>query len=669
MNSLSIPGFGVGLILAAGIYQQVQAQTQQPKVTEILVKGQQLDRVEQPYSSTYFDNQTVRDLAISQPETLFDKVPGMNIRDLGLSGVANSITIRGFGGGGHGGDLGVVLDGIALNEAMSHADGYVDLNVIVPLEIDSFTVYKGPVSALYGNYNRGGLLKVNTRKSGEYTNLDVSAGSHGRFDLQGASGHNLGESQSLNLAAQHYRSDGYRPQSATERTTLAGRWGVRLGANTQVALSARWHDADGDNPSYLSEEQYPVDPYGIDPNVRNDGSEKTFATARADLNHSLGDTIRWLSYVYTTQQEFSRWFTRPVGGQWQQREETYDRDVEGAGSSFNGQNRLGATELTWVAGVELLRESTYFQYYEGLDNRQRQAPAVADRDVSQNSRSAFIELHADVHRLLMPSLGLRYDRFDGKCRLVGPETGGNPCESLNELDNLSPKLGIKSAWLDGVQTRVSLAEGFALPGGWLKYQSQAANLEPVVYRQGEIGLTVSPSESLEVDWAYYQLDSSGEVRTLAPGEFENYDKTERTGWELSFTWLPLADLTLTSVYSETDSAIKTSDNPAQIGNPVGGVADYMASASATWQFLSAWQFDLNWRGVGGYALSAADDRRSDSYALLGAGIAYQHSGAFDYQAYLKIDNLTDKVYAASHSGLGYATGAPRQLRAGIQFNL
>ncbi len=66
------------------------------------------------------------------------------------------IVIRGFGNGGHGGDLGAVIDGIPLNEAMSHADGYVDLNVIIPLEIDSFTVLKGPVSALYGNYNRGG---------------------------------------------------------------------------------------------------------------------------------------------------------------------------------------------------------------------------------------------------------------------------------------------------------------------------------------------------------------------------------------------------------------------------------------------------------------------------------------------------------------------------------
>src|SRR5690606_26780083 len=102
-----------------------------------------------------FSAAQVEELNISHTQALFDQVPGMSIRKLGLAGVADNIVIRGFGGGGHGGDLGAVIDGIPLNEAMSHADGYVDFNVVVPLEVESLTVYKGPVSALYGNYNRG----------------------------------------------------------------------------------------------------------------------------------------------------------------------------------------------------------------------------------------------------------------------------------------------------------------------------------------------------------------------------------------------------------------------------------------------------------------------------------------------------------------------------------
>ena len=47
----------------------------------------------------------------------------MPVRDFGLGGVANSIITRGFGNGGQGGDLGAVMGGIPLNEAMSHGDG------------------------------------------------------------------------------------------------------------------------------------------------------------------------------------------------------------------------------------------------------------------------------------------------------------------------------------------------------------------------------------------------------------------------------------------------------------------------------------------------------------------------------------------------------------------
>jgi hypothetical protein len=42
----------------------------------------------------------------------------------------------------------MVIDGIPLNEANSHADGYVDSTVLIPLEIGGLTIYRGPVSAL-----------------------------------------------------------------------------------------------------------------------------------------------------------------------------------------------------------------------------------------------------------------------------------------------------------------------------------------------------------------------------------------------------------------------------------------------------------------------------------------------------------------------------------------
>ncbi|MBN7798741.1 TonB-dependent receptor [Parahaliea mediterranea] len=641
-------------------------------IAEIVVKGQIMDRAETAFSATRFDATALREQKISQPEQIFDQVPGMSIRDYGLSGVANSFSIRGFGDGGHGGDLGVVIDGIPLNEAMSHADGYVDLNVIVPLEVGGMTVFKGPVSSLYGNYNRGGLVKVDTRKGGDYRDLDVSGGSDGLLDIQGAVGLEPAPGQALNLALQHYQSDGFRPRSDTRRDTLSGRWAFPLGADTRLALSGRWHDADSDSASYLTEADYRRDPYGINANVQNDGAEKSFATLRADLSHQLSSNLQLLGFLYGTEQDFSRWFSRPVGGgQWRQREESYDREVAGAGISLNGQHEAGGTPLTWVAGVESYREATDYVYYDGLDRRQRTGPAINDRRTELDSVSAFAELQAEWHPLFQPSLGLRYDRFDGDCRKQGPETGTSPCSELNDLDNLSPKLGLRSDWTDNLVARASWSEGFALPSGWIKYQSEAANLDPVTFRQLEAGITWTPIETLELDLALFEVDSDGEVRTVDTGIYENYGETERRGLEASAAWQPHPSLSLSAVYGVNDSEVLKNADPGLVGKEVGGVSDYSATLQAGWAFLPDWRVNLIWRAVGGYALNADNSAYADSYDVVDLELDWRINPRTNL--YARVDNLADEEYAPTRFMFGgenlFATGAPRQLRLGLQISL
>lgn len=660
------------MAMAAAITANAEQRT--ATISEVVVKGQLLDSRRSAYSSTTFSAAQVEELNISHTQALFDQVPGMSIRKLGLAGVADNIVIRGFGGGGHGGDLGAVIDGIPLNEAMSHADGYVDFNVVVPLEVESLTVYKGPVSALYGNYNRGGLVRVDTRKGGEYTALDMATGSDGLLDLQAAWGGSAGENQHLNLAAQHYRSDGYRPQADSEHSTLAGRWSLQLGQLTDLALSARWHDADSDSPSYLTLEQYRRQPYGIDPRASNDGADKRFATLRADLNHDLGDQLRLLSFAYSTRQDFSRWFSRPVGdGLWRQREESYDREVSGAGSNLNGLSQLGAVPVTWVAGIEGFRERTDFAYYDGLDNRQRRSPAIDDRRTRLNSVAGFLEAQAELHPLFMPSVGARYDRFSGRCQLRGPETGNNPCNRLNSLDNLSPKLGFRSQIHDSLQLRVSWAEGFALPNGWVKYQAEATNLDPVVFRQTELGLAWRPAARLEMDIAAYQLKSSGEVRTVAPGIYENYGATERTGMETSLNWAALDTLSLHAVYSVADTEVRRSGNPALRGNEVAGVPEYSGTFRAEWQITPVLEADVNWRLVGSFAVSDDNLEYADSYDIVDLGLGLRPTRLPGWKFYLRAENLRDERYAPARLRFGgeglVSVGAPRQFRIGAQFNL
>lgn len=594
----------------AAVAPAVSAQDQsrpagEPQVLEgVVVKGQLLRGSQLPFSSSAFSTEELREHDISQPQEMFRWVPGMNVRNLGLGGVADNISLRGFGGGGHGGDIGMVIDGIPLNEAMSHADGYADLNVVIPLEIDQMTVFRGPVSPLYGNFNRAGLIVIDTRKSNVYRQGDFSIGSDTTGDAQAAMGARLADDQQLNLAAQYYTTDGFRPQSDTWRATLAGRWAIDVTPALQIALSTRLHKGEGDSASYLTEAQYDIDPYGIDPRVNNDGAEKTYGTLRADVNYLINPQVKLLTFVYGTAQDFTRWFTRPVSADpltnWRQREETYDRSVFGAGANLNGQVMLAGGPMNWVAGIETFRESTDFQFYDGLDNRVRLNPAILNRESTLNSVSAFGEVEAQLHPLFQPTLGARYDRFTGDCTPNGPETGTDPCGPMNSIDHLSPKIGVRSDVLRELQLRASWAEGFALPSDFTKYSLGAANLDPNVFRQTEIGGTLRLFDQLTADLAWYRIDSTSEIRTVAPGIYENYGETRRDGVELSVNWTPIDNLTVTLVWANADSEVTQSANPALIGKQVAGVPERLGTLGIAWMPAQGWDGRATLRDVGSY---------------------------------------------------------------------
>lgn len=659
-------------IAGATIYAALTSVGYADVLHEVVVKGQLLGAEDAAFSAVALTEEVIREQAVADTDELFKLVPGMAVRDLQLGTVASSIVIRGFGGGGHGGDLGAVIDGIPLNEAMSHADGYVDLNVLIPLEIESFTVFRGPVSALFGNYSRGGLVNIQTRKSGDYAQMDLALASYDTLDLQSAYGSQIGKAQQLNVAAQLYHTDGFRPQSNTARGVFSGRWSAEVTPALDVAVSTRYLHAESDSASYLPLDRFHDDAKGMDPRVQNDGAEKEFLTLRADVNYRITEELKLLTFGYATRQDFTRWFSRPVDPtDWQQREETYDRGVYGAGTSLNGLTLLGSVAMSYVAGVEMFRESTDFMFFDGLVRRQRVRPAQSDRETDLNSVSAFAEARAGVHRLASFSLGLRADRFTGGCEVRGVETGSDPCGSLQSAEHVSPKVGWHAHVTSWLQLRASWAEGFALPNGFVKYSIGEQPLDETIFRQTEIGMRLTGAGA-EFDVAAYRLSSDGEVRTVSPGVYENYGATLRRGVEASAKWTPDRRFELSAVYGLSDTEVRQNADTRLLGLAVPGVPDVSGSLGLTFRPATAWSIDAFWRYVGEYEVDALNSLQADSYDLLDLSVAYSASVAGGYRLYARIENITDEKYATSVSIIGgqtlVAPGMPRALRAGIQFN-
>lgn len=685
----------IGLLLAGGAHGQAAPEPAALSATHIdaqtailpgiLVKGERFRPEESGFTANVVEQDEIRERHLSRMQDLFREVPGMSVNELGLGGVGDNIVMRGFGNGGHGGDIGMSIDGIPLNETMSHADGYVDQNVIIPLELKRMTVYKGPSSVLYGNFNRGGTIAFESRKGGDYRELDAKAGSFSTFDAQGALGVPLGNSAEANLAAHFFDTHGFREQSDNRYGTLSGRLGFKLGGDTTLALSGRAHQGRWDSASYITAGQFGSGQrFDKDPRVQNDGGEKDFHTGRIDLSTPVAEDVSLLAYAYATQQTFTRSFTRPtspVVAQWRQREEDYDRDVYGLGTSLNGLNALAGKKINWIVGAEMTNESTRYKYRDALNNRVNTSATTGgavpylDRDYDSRSASVYGQAEWHVSPLFRPIVGLRYDRLTGDCSAKPNEIlGGTACRKMTAYTHTSPKIGIRSTWSPSVDTRISHAEGFQLPPQDARYGAGGGLLDPTVLRQTEAGLTLRPLTGLFVDTALFRIDTSNEVRDLGGGVYENFGETRRQGIELDVSYAVTHNFDLSAGLTWMHTKVLENANPAVAGQAVPGVARRTVALHGIYRFDNGLSTDLGLYRNSGYPVAADGTASMSGYTVADLTLAYTYRlWHRNQRIYLSVANLTDRKYATHSFMIGgqqlYAPAAPRSFMLGVNLDL
>ena len=333
-------------------------------LSEITIRGEALDPRNQTITVNEIDREQIQTLNIDLPIRIIEQIPGVDLLSYNQGGVADQFSIRGFGGGGHEGQAGAQIDGVSLNEAEGHSDGYADLNILIPLNLEKVKVYKGPSSVLFGRFAEGGTLAMETRKGGDYQDVSISGGSFNTLNAQFATGKGilLGDQErklQTNLAFQFFQSDGYAENSDNIRGNLTGRVAYQLTDKTDVALSLRGHRSEWDAAGYISEARINNEALRNtqEVNAENDGGAKQFYSQKVDINHTFNDELRLLVFGYAVQQEFTRFakFGLDPGGQ---TERFNTREVYATGASLNGRNNIGSVEMNWIAGAEFYTEGT-----------------------------------------------------------------------------------------------------------------------------------------------------------------------------------------------------------------------------------------------------------------------------------------------------------------------
>ena len=640
------------------------------KLEDITVKGEAMHNNDMPFTVNIIGAEQIEDLNLHRPLDILKDVPGVEIGNYNQGGVANVFSIRGFSGAGHGGDAAIYIDGIPLNEGESHADGYADANVLIPMELEKLEVYKGPSSALFGNFARGGTLSFHTKKRGIYNKIKAEYGSYDTIDTQGAFGIKFGSSLYNNTAFQYYKTDGYQDNSEWIKTNFSTSFSCDLTEKLDAGISFRFHGSDWDAPGYIPEDQFKSKSRARHQavNAEDDGGEKTFSSQKLDIGYNFTKNLRLLYWVYSTQQDFTRFakFGYDAGGQ---TERNYDRTVYGTGTSLNFDGYLGAFPMNGVIGLEYYYEDTDWKRWN-TNNRARSAQSE-DREFNIETTSLLTQVGIEFSRYFRPHIGLRYDDFDGDYKNRDPGEVGFD-RDMQDYDHISPKIGFRSRVLDSLDFRAGYSEGFALPDGEAKYDP-SINVDPVEIRQYETGLTFTPIDMLWVDLAVFILDTDNEIQEdpIGSDHYKNVGETRRKGMELAMKLFPLENLEIFGDVSFFDTEVRKNSNKDLEGKEISGVPENIINLGVKYIFPLGVGGRVKWHHTGESFIDDMNQFENDSYDVVDMSLFYtlHDSKGTEYKINFRVDNVFDEHYSqAAWNGYGtnnYAVSWPRTFWGGV----
>jgi len=661
--------------LTATITMPLAVQAEEPVVLDnITVKGEAITSATEPITVNTVNSEDIDGLKLLRPEQLLELVPGVELHNYSQGGVANEFEMRGYNNCGHGGDAAIAIDGIPLNEGQSHADGYADMNVIIPLEIDHVDVFKGPSSPLFGNFARAGAISFNTKKDGEYSTLQTSIGSFESFDTQYVFGRSFTDTFRNNTAVQFATTDGYQDHSSWQRGNFSTRLGWQTTQNLDLALSFRMNKSIWDAPGYIPEYQFKnVDAsFHQAVNAEDDGGNKLFTTQRLDAGYRLTTDSKLLAWTYATEQDFTRFakFGYDAGGQ---TEKHHDRLVYGAGTSYNYESKFAGKDLNGVAGLEYFHEDTDTLIYN-TTNRVRTSQNE-DRNFIIDSVSLFGQVDYALHPLFKPWLGFRYDSFGGD--YTNKDPGSTPfSQDMNDYSHLSPKVGFHSELHKTLDFHTSYTQGFAIPADADKYNSAIGN-EAQTINQYEAGLKFTPSKLFTGDLVVFRIDNLNEIQESFPGSgiYLELGETRRDGLELSAVLKPwFAGLELFGDLTFTDTEIMKNVDPTIVGKHVTGVPDYTSNLGVRYRAETGINTQIKWRHTDRFYIDGTNLESYDGYNVADFAISYNYKtqNGTKWRIGGDIDNLFDEHYSqAIWNGYGtnnYAVSAPRTfwLRLGVE---
>lgn len=569
--------------------------------------------------------------------------------------------------------------------------GAVDL-----VNVERVEVLKGPASILYGALEPGGIVNYVTKRP-QAESFHVFEQQFGSYDYRRTTGDSTGALNSdgslmyrFNFA--HTHSDSFRDSMSLERTAVAPSLLWKPTDQTELLIDF----------SYLKERQ----PYDTGIPLFDDGKPRTSKSAffnDPDLDGRSNED-------YYAGYQFSHAFdsTWSIRNQLQfhrahnRNEALRPRNVQGNNLRLRYQNEdrtddelqfvvdgvakfsTAAIDHTVLLGAEYIEQDTDF------DRFRVNTPnvAISDNPVVSFDPPANQTPTADLSKTRWTSLYLQ-DQLSlldgGRLKLL---VGGRFDDVLTEGSSggvaaadvedqaFTARAGLLYLLSNQHSVYLSASQSFR-PQFAFAVDASGRPLDPETGRQYELGLkSAFLGARLFTTLAVYDIEKDDvavfdQALFDATGQSAYFPgvKERSRGFEFDLSGSLTNQLKLIASYSYTDTKVlENAGDPAQVGEPLGGVSPHVARVWLSYDFNKAGP--LAGLGIGGGARYVGESTAQfdtaielDAYTVADIGVWYNWRNV---KTSLNVKNLFDKDYIARASSNAIAhPGAPRSVFATV----
>ncbi len=655
-----------------------------PPVTETIVitaSGAEQRAFDTPYAIGVVDADALRAAGpmVNLSEAL-SRVPGLVASNRNNYAQDLQINSRGFGARASFGVRGLRLytDGIPA----SGPDGQGQVSNFDLAGASRIEVLRGPFSALYGNSSGGVISLVSAAPRTRSIRLALDRGSDGlqqwRLGLEAP----LGGGFSLRAQVSKFDIDGFRPQSAAERTL----GNVRLGwdgENDRVVVVLNSINQPSLDPLGLTREQFAADPdqttgvalpqsmpgerfrYNTRKNVWQDQAGASWRH-RFDAGGALKESQL---AVYSGKRSVTQWQSIPDTAQAPPTQPggviDFDRSYSGADArlvwrwALAGERRA---QLVAGASTDSSREDRRgFRNYIG-DGNNRVLGVTGELRRDELNRISSRDIYAQGELDLAPdwtaTLGVRRGRvsFRSQDRYIvganGDDSGTldfgytNPVAALQW--RASPELNLYLSAARGFESP-TFNEFAYRPDGQPGFNTALA---AQTSRQFEIGAKWRPAAlGLSLDAAVFDARSDDEIGVAQSSggrtSFRNVGRTQRRGAELDLRWNVATAWRAQTAVTWLDASYRGGLLVPE-GNRIAGTLKAYAYAEVAWQALPSFELAAEWRAQGKLPVNDANSDFAAGFGLLALRAQWGASvGPGRLELLGRIDNLADRRVAGS----------------------